>query len=270
MTRFTRTNTPPDFYTYAYLREDGRPYYVGKGGGTNPQRAWQSHGSAKKRWQPPSDEYILFLKWGMTEDEAHNHEIYMIAVFGNHYVEGGWLSLNFTDGGEGTSGYQYTDELRVVRAEQLKGNDYGSRVDWTPELRQKLSAATTGIKKTKTDAVIAHHRDMARVHEWRHDDYGVVFASSIEMSRRFDVSQSSMNRLSLGRFAQVKGWTCVNPVEQFVPAVVDHDSRISRAAATRTAKNAAQLGMTVEEYKALSYNQRSRLRKERGLKGLAA
>ena len=113
MAQFKRSKTPKGFYTYAYLREDGRPYYIGKGIG---KRAWERHGSKNKWWKAPADDQILFLKWGMTEEEAHRHEIYLIAIYGNHYVEGGLLSLNFTDGGDGTSADVRCGGLRPAAA----------------------------------------------------------------------------------------------------------------------------------------------------------
>ena len=101
-TKFANRNgqRPPGFYTYAYLREDGRPYYIGKGEGC---RAWMTHGHNVK-WKPPANNQILILKWGLSEAEAHKHEIYLINHFGYFYKKDGWLTKNFTLGGEGSSG----------------------------------------------------------------------------------------------------------------------------------------------------------------------
>jgi hypothetical protein len=64
------------YYTYAYLREDGTPYYVGKGEG---RRIYKR---SKKCIKPPKDKSrIIFLKQNLTEEEAFRHEIYMIAVY---------------------------------------------------------------------------------------------------------------------------------------------------------------------------------------------
>ena len=93
------------FYTYAYLREDGTPYYIGKGKG---KRAYD-----RKRHSAyvPSKNRILILKKNLTEEEAFKHEKYMIAVFGRKDLETGIL-YNLTDGGDGPSGYVYTEEQR--------------------------------------------------------------------------------------------------------------------------------------------------------------
>ena len=94
-----------DFYTYAYLREDGTPYYIGKGRG---KRAFQKH---RKNLPVPPENRLLLLKTRLTEKEAFKHEIYMIAVFGRKNIGTGIL-WNFTDGGQGASGRGWTEEER--------------------------------------------------------------------------------------------------------------------------------------------------------------
>jgi hypothetical protein len=102
-----------DFYTYAYLRPDGTPYYVGKGSG---ERAFHRKGHRMK--VPPKDR-ILFLKRGLTEKEAFKHEKYMIAVMGRKDLGTGILR-NLTDGGEGTSGAVKSKETKdKIRKGQL-------------------------------------------------------------------------------------------------------------------------------------------------------
>ena len=85
------------FYTYAYLRINGTPYYIGKGHGN---RAFKFHG---KHIEVPKDKSrILFLKTGLKEEDAFCHEVYMIAVFGRKDINTGILH-NRTEGGEGCS-----------------------------------------------------------------------------------------------------------------------------------------------------------------------
>lgn len=99
---------PYRFYTYAYLREDKTPYYIGKGEG---HRAYYKY---KNEVKPPKDTTkIILLKQNLTEEEAFKHEKYLIAVFGRKDLGTGILR-NRTDGGEGMSGN--------IRSEETKKN----------------------------------------------------------------------------------------------------------------------------------------------------
>ena len=63
------------FYTYAYLDENGSPYYIGKG---TRNRSHEKHCNTKT----PDSSQILILKKNLTEEEALIHEEYMIAIYG--------------------------------------------------------------------------------------------------------------------------------------------------------------------------------------------
>ena len=85
------------FYVYAYLRTDKKPYYVGKGSG---YRAYVRRG---RTIRPPKDKSkIVFLRTGLTENEAFNWERFYIKHYGRIDTGTGILR-NLTDGGEGTS-----------------------------------------------------------------------------------------------------------------------------------------------------------------------
>ena len=86
-----------NYYTYAYLREDGTPYYIGKG------IKGRIHNPLHNSIHLPPKERRLFLKQNITEEQAFIHEIYMIAVFGRKDLGTGILR-NMTDGGQGVSG----------------------------------------------------------------------------------------------------------------------------------------------------------------------
>ena len=106
-----------EYYTYAYLREDSTPYYIGKGKG---RRANKPHlrGSIDIR---PSKDKIIYLKRNLTEQEAIKHEVYMIAVFGRKDNRTGILR-NLTDGGEGPgTGRKFTKKTREKISKAKKG-----------------------------------------------------------------------------------------------------------------------------------------------------
>jgi hypothetical protein len=122
------------YYTYAYLREDRSPYYIGKGKG---KRVYEKCGRTIK---PPKDKSrILILKQNLTEAEAFRHEVYMIAVYGRKDLGTGILH-NRTNGGEGGSGRIVSEETRRKLSESTKGEkhpQYGKPI--SEESRRKNS-----------------------------------------------------------------------------------------------------------------------------------
>ena len=104
-----------NYYTYAYLREDKTPYYIGKGKG---DRAYKK---SKNDIKPPKDKSrVILLKQNLSENEAFRHEIYMIDVFGRKDLGTGILH-NRTDGGEGASGCIPSEETKRKISNSLKG-----------------------------------------------------------------------------------------------------------------------------------------------------
>ena len=139
------------YYTYAYLREDRTPYYIGKGKGN---RIFNKN---KGDIRPPKDKSrIIFLKKNLTEAEAFRHEIYMITVFGRKDLETGILR-NRTDGGEGASGLVMSEETRKTLSELKVGEknpNYGKEM--SEEQKQKISEKRKGTKLSE------EHKDKIR------------------------------------------------------------------------------------------------------------
>jgi hypothetical protein len=109
---------PNRFYTYAYLREDKTPYYIGKGSGC---RIYRKKGRPCSK---PKDKFrIIFLKQNLTEEEAFKHEKYMIAVFGRKDLGTGILH-NKTDGGDGCSGLVHKESSKNKMSSSIKGVKY--------------------------------------------------------------------------------------------------------------------------------------------------
>jgi hypothetical protein len=120
-----------DYYTYAYLREDRTPFYIGRGKG---RRAFDKSHNVKV---PPKDR-ILFLKTGLTFAESVDHERYMIAVFGRK-DNGTGILRNITDGGEGMDGWVPTLETRAKMSRSQKGRQHPDEVK--EAIRAGLTAA---------------------------------------------------------------------------------------------------------------------------------
>jgi hypothetical protein len=135
------------YYTYAYLREDRTPYYIGKGKGN---RVYKKNRITK----PPKDKSrIIFLKQNLTEEEAFKHEMYMIAVFGRIDLGTGILR-NLTDGGEGGSNRgtpeQRSEIVRKANAnrtpEQRSEAAKKREANRTPEQRSEIARKAASQK----------------------------------------------------------------------------------------------------------------------------
>jgi hypothetical protein len=150
--RPSNTKIMNKFYTYAYLREDRTPYYVGKGTG---KRAYSKHQKSKIKggyFIPPEKNRILILKQNLTEEDAFKHEIYMIAVLGRK-DNGTGILRNLTDGGEGVSNPSEETRRKIREAnigktpsEETKRKIREGNIGKThsEESRRKMSEAMKG------------------------------------------------------------------------------------------------------------------------------
>ena len=143
-----------DYYTYAFLREDKTPYYIGKGRGN---RAYDKRRAIK----PPKDKSrIIFLKKNLTEAEAFKHEVYMIFVLGRKDLGTGILR-NRTNGGEGSSGAVRSAEAKKRYSESKTGENnpsYGRTGEKHPNYGRTgaLHPKSRAIKVIKPDGTELH------------------------------------------------------------------------------------------------------------------
>lgn len=107
-------NRGMEFYSYLWLREDGSPYYAGKGSG---KRAFVRHG----RIYPPLQRSRIVLFSQESEADALASERALIWLFGRKDCGTGILR-NLTDGGEGVSGMRHSETAKQQISRALAGH----------------------------------------------------------------------------------------------------------------------------------------------------
>jgi len=143
-TRFSKKQPPSNFYVYFYLRNDGTPYYCGKG---KTGRAWaKNHGSILV---PIDMARIVIVAHRLSETESHLLEIRLIKQFGRKDLGTGILR-NMTNGGDGTSG-RITTLVTKSRISKVKlgkpnkGAGWNKGIKYDEEFKQRMDM--TGLEK---------------------------------------------------------------------------------------------------------------------------
>ncbi|HBY69093.1 MAG TPA: hypothetical protein DEG69_15910 [Flavobacteriaceae bacterium] len=119
------------FYVYAFLREDGSPYYIGKGSGG---RINQSKG--RGCGIPPENRRVK-IKENLEEKEAFDLERELISEYGRKGLDKGGVLRNKSRGGDGPSKYKTIKEAKQAELERCRKAYY--KLVSTEEGRTKKS-----------------------------------------------------------------------------------------------------------------------------------
>jgi len=150
-------------YIFKYL-----PFYIGKGHGRRYKALWGRNSHFQNKYAkikcetgwPPK---VTKVSTDLEEEEAFALEMALIEAMGRRNLKTGPL-VNYTNGGEGNSGIETSEEVKRKISKKLKGLFAGTKhpmfgKNHSKETRLKMSKS---LSKEKNPFYGKHHSDQAK------------------------------------------------------------------------------------------------------------
>jgi len=222
------------FYVYVHKKKTtGEVFYVGKGKGsranskTNRSNYWKS--TVKKHGH-----IVEYIEVDLQEWAAFEIESNLISLYGRKDIGLGPL-VNLSDGGEGSAGHIWTDDMKTWRS--IKTKEFMA----IPENRQHLSKIKSGVPVSEEQAIknkknLDDNRVVARKAvsnylkgKWQEPEFR---SAMITRSRSLVMSEEAKAKISVAHSKAIKRSDGViyQSVAEAAKALNKNHSKISMAA----------------------------------------
>jgi hypothetical protein len=185
------------FVVYAFFRNNGVPYYIGKGTSQRPYRCSKTHRSVHcpRTADGRIDKgRIKLLFTDMKEGDALDTEICLISLLGRidkDPVHG--VLRNMTDGGDGTSGRKVSEGQRRKMSE----NRRGGKMSKESSIKKSIALSDSGNPRYTPC-------------NWFHAVCGIVESRSaselVKMYPEQRLNHSHLRKVARGEECSCKGW----------------------------------------------------------------